>query len=506
MAFEFADAQDFGNFLVMRVLIITSCTGEKSVDHDQRLTLADFAQGSSHIADRHLALKDLLSPAESLYSGMQHLRLMRGVSMARKSSGLQVDLHIVSAGYGLVSCNQLLAPYEATFLGMKKVEARDWAQQLDIANSVRAILGAPYDLGLLLLGDDYLAACDLNENVTFGGPTFLFCGSGSAKRLPNVANLFPVVLSNADTKRFACGQVGIKGEVAARVLEKIATQGVGIDSLIAAPQGLLDRLVEGEATSRRTRSPARANSAVDHVIQIPDSWRRKPHRNRLAYFIPDWDDQVDPDFDFTTETHSGGTGDWSNQVYAHQMFKEPNYDGILISKIVAEQSKKKAERINRLGVHRHLRVPRDFPIMGDCGAFGYINEYEPPFNTSEILDYYTRLDFDYGVSIDHFAIGEGEDRKRRYDLTIENARDFIVEHKKLGLSWTPIGAVQGASAPSASYRMVALRLSRSRSWSKPVSKRCMRLIVASDQLIRCWIRSMSTISWSPPSGRTIAST
>ena len=39
--------------------------------------------------------------------------------------------------------------------------------------------------------------------------------------------------------------------------------------------------------------------------------------------------------------------------------------------------------------------------MGDCGAFGYINEKVPPYTTEEILDYYTRLDFDFGVSIDH---------------------------------------------------------------------------------------------------------
>ena len=36
------------------------------------------------------------------------------------------------------------------------------------------------------------------------------------------------------------------------------------------------------------------------------------------------------------------------------------------------KSKAKKERINRLGVHRFLRVPREFPIMGDCGAFSYV--------------------------------------------------------------------------------------------------------------------------------------
>ena len=427
----------------LRLLVISSCTGEKSVDHERRLTIADFSQGADHVASRHRELANLLTPAESLYSGMQHQRLMRGVSTARSAKGIEIDLHILSAGYGLVPADRKLAPYEATFLTMKRAEARAWAKSLGIASDSRKLLQGRYDLALILLGDDYLDAVALDESIVLGGPTLVFCGLNSAKRLPSVVNLYPVLLTNADTKRFACGQVGIKGEVAARLLERVVAQADSIKTLIDNPKQILDVLTTKSVPIRGVRAIARANPDVDRVIDLSMSWKKKAHRQKLAYFIPDWDDQVDPDFDFDTETHSGGTGDWSNQVYAHQMFKEPNYDGILISKIVAEQSKKKAERINRLGVHRHLRVPREFPIMGDCGAFGYINEYEPPFNTGEILDYYTRLDFDYGVSIDHFAIGEEVDRKRRYDLTIANARDFIVEHKKLGLNWTPIGAVQG---------------------------------------------------------------
>jgi hypothetical protein len=131
------------------------------------------------------------------------------------------------------------------------------------------------------------------------------------------------------------------------------------------------------------------------------------------------------------------------------MFTEPNYDGILISKVVAEKSKKKKERINRFGVHRFLRVPREFPIMGDCGAFGYINEKAPPYTTEEILDYYSRLDFDFGVSIDHLIVTATEsDKKARYDLTVENAAEFLKKHRKAKLPWTPIGAVQGWDAKS----------------------------------------------------------
>ena len=103
---------------------------------------------------------------------------------------------------------------------------------------------------------------------------------------------------------------------------------------------------------------------MDRVITIPDSWRQKPHRDRLRYFIPEWDDLVDPDYDFETDTHSEAPADWSNEVYAHQMFPEPIMTELLVSKVVAEKSKNKKERINELGVHRFLRLPRDFQSWG----------------------------------------------------------------------------------------------------------------------------------------------
>ena len=246
-----------------------------------------------------------------------------------------------------------------------------------------------------LLGDDYLAACALDATVRFGGPTLLFCGRNTLKKLPKLGNLHAIGLSNAEAKRFSCGLVGLKGELASRILTKIAAD-PHFASTLAASTDVLGLIEESPSAAAGRRPAARAKTDVDHVISLPASWHKKPHRERLSYFIPEWDDLVDRDYDFENDIHSGGTGNWANEVYAHQMYPEPNYDGILISKVVAEKSKSKKERINRLGVHRFLRVPREFPIMGDCGAFGYINEKVPPYTTEEILDYYTRLDFDLG--------------------------------------------------------------------------------------------------------------
>src|SRR5262249_19166661 len=132
----------------------------------------------------------------------------------------------------------------------------------------------------------------------------------------------------------------------------------------------------------------------------------------------------------------------------------------LISKVVAEASRRKKARINELGVHRFLRVPPEFFVMGDCGAFGYIKQEKPPYTTEEILDYYTRLGFNAGVSVDHLIVTATEaKRQERYDLTIQNAEDFLKEHRRRRLAWEPIGAVQGWDADSyasAARRYVAM--------------------------------------------------
>jgi hypothetical protein len=430
----------------LRILIITSCTGEKRLKDPRGLTPADFQKGRKHVRARERELKDLLTPARDLYTGEQHVRLMRGIeAITTARAEINIDLRILSAGYGLIEGDRKIAPYEQTFNDMGKLELEAWSETLGVPTSMRAVLSQPFDVGLLLLGETYLAAASLDAKVKVGGPVIAFCGKPAVPKLGAIANITPIQLSNQEAKRFSCGMVGLKGELARRLLERLSN-GVSLKDMLESNDvlSLLDSVEK--PNGRRT---ARANASVDQVITVPKVWWNKPHRERLRYFIPEWDDLVDRDFDFSNDAHSGGSGNWANEVYAHQMYPEPNYDGILVSKVVAEKSKSKKERINQLGVHRFLRVPREFPIMGDCGAFGYINQEVPPYTTEEILDYYSRLDFDFGVSIDHLIVTATESaKKERYQLTIENAAEFLKEHRKAKLSWTPIGAVQGWDAKS----------------------------------------------------------
>jgi len=205
---------------------------------------------------------------------------------------------------------------------------------------------------------------------------------------------------------------------------------------------------------RGSEDPRTSNSEVRQRWQ---KWADQSHQRELKYFIPDWDDLVDPRYDFENERYSNstgpadrGSGGWENEVFAHQLYDTPSYDGILVSREVLQKSNKKKEALEELadgngGVHRYLRVPEDFSVMGDCGAFGYVNLDEPPYSVDDVLDYYTRHGFNYGISVDHLVFGadDQEGKKYRYDLTLENAKEFYNKHQAQGRKWDPMAAVQG---------------------------------------------------------------
>ena len=167
----------------------------------------------------------------------------------------------------------------------------------------------------------------------------------------------------------------------------------------------------------------------------------------MKYFIPEWDDRVDPKYDFITDTHSKEHHEnpTMNDVYTWDIFgidKVP-LDGVLVS--IITMNKKKTDWALKEGIHKVLHLPQDFEIMGDCGAFGYIKEEIPPYDPIEILDYYDKVGFNYGVSVDHLVVtGFQEQKDNRMKLTYENGiKSFNEWKKKFRDRFQLVVAVQG---------------------------------------------------------------
>jgi hypothetical protein len=196
--------------------------------------------------ERHRLLATSLVPAERLYQGQQHIRLMPGVEAAREV-GHRVAVSIVSAGYGLLAGDAAVAPYECTFRGMSAGERRAWADCLGLEAAVKGLLERTADAAIVLLGDDYLDACALTSELVVGAPTILLCGAGAALRMQRAPSVHPVVLHKSDTRRFSCGLVGLKGEVAGRLLARLAADPALVERF-GSPR-ILDELERSPSTS-----------------------------------------------------------------------------------------------------------------------------------------------------------------------------------------------------------------------------------------------------------------
>ena len=174
---------------------------------------------------------------------------------------------------------------------------------------------------------------------------------------------------------------------------------------------------------------------------------------RMRYFIPEWDDLVDPAFDFITDTHSESHNmdPAKNDAYMWDLFgvEKVPFDGVLVSIATIQQNKKKYRAILEQGIHKFFGLPKSFPIMADCGAFSYIDQPVPTYSTSDVLKIYSDLDFNYGVSVDHLVVTKYQNQAHeRMRITYENGLEAYEKwKKKYRDDFQLIIAVQGLEVP-----------------------------------------------------------
>ncbi len=202
----------------------------------------------------------------------------------------------------------------------------------------------------------------------------------------------------------------------------------------------------------------------------------------MKFFLPDSQDLVDPTFDFERERRSVTRQRQRDDLYAHEVFSTSAFDGLLVSKGIVDgfgtlgsrYTLAQRHRLQRLGAPQFFRVdraPSPLKIMGDCGAFTYVQEEEPPYSVDEVLEFYEGSRFDYGVSLDHIILdyipaadepGAGKEAvpealRDRQKLTLDLADEFLKKHKAGRYSFEPLGVAQGWSPKSYAASVKALQ-------------------------------------------------
>jgi len=199
----------------------------------------------------------------------------------------------------------------------------------------------------------------------------------------------------------------------------------------------------------------------------------------MRFFFPDSQDQVDPSFDFHTEERDPFRVRQRDDLYAHEVLKPPPFNGLLVSKAIVDgqvgssAGKYTVAQRHRLygeGAHQFFRLDQisgRLHIMGDCGAFSYVAEPEPPYTVDEVIDFYEGCCFDYGIAVDHVifqydpAVQREDDKAtewvRRQDLTLALAADFLRRCKTRKVRFVPMGVAQGWSPSSYALAVTVLQ-------------------------------------------------
>ena len=202
------------------------------------------------------------------------------------------------------------------------------------------------------------------------------------------------------------------------------------------------------------------------VPSVPRAAVTLPKLDRPLYFLPDWDDFLDVDFDFENDRFSNSERSARHQQHSIGLMRPKRLcDGVLVSLAQNLGTKGLLKRVGMASDDSLApRSVRDFYSLqddqwafGDCGAFSYVAEDAPTISVEQAVSLYDLYDFNLGASVDHIPVPEivtpnGKrtltmaDRRARVKLTRKNAEQFIQTHRERGAGFTPVGVIQGLDA------------------------------------------------------------
>jgi len=196
--------------------------------------------------------------------------------------------------------------------------------------------------------------------------------------------------------------------------------------------------------------------------------RNLPEPSRPLYFLPDWDDFLDVDFDFEHDKFSSPERAARHEEHSITLMRPQRLcDGVLVSLAQNLGSKGLLKRVgisdqNSLSprsVRAHFKLRDDQWAFGDCGAFSYVSEEKPTVSVEQAVALYDLYAFDLGASVDHIPVAEfatprgkitlsEDEQRRRVTLTRDNAEQFLKIHRERRARFIPVGVIQGLDAQS----------------------------------------------------------
>lgn len=144
-----------------------------------------------------------------------------GIEGLRSIKGVEVDMFIISAGFGVLNEDEMIPPYECSFSSLKKAEILERAEALGIEDSVASICRTEYDLLYIALSKKYMLTLGEHPFHDMDGVAVVFHHTKADCETVYVPSGSATVKSFSQQGFKIHGVVGFKGDLL-RILSEFA--------------------------------------------------------------------------------------------------------------------------------------------------------------------------------------------------------------------------------------------------------------------------------------------
>ncbi len=206
----------------MRILVVGSCGKRKLIQHESAPSCDDLTSKEALFKWQEL-LCNYVVKAREMYTGYLNQELVKGVDLLRQIQGIEVQLVIVSAGFGIIGENELIPPYDCSFSRMRKREIQTRINDLRIEYDFAQLCSSGFDIVYLALGKNYLHA--LGDEWMLGAQSVIvgFDKTLTGQRVVCIPANHRIVSAFSSQGYTIHGVVGFKGDLL-RILAQFAIE------------------------------------------------------------------------------------------------------------------------------------------------------------------------------------------------------------------------------------------------------------------------------------------
>ncbi|MFN8670913.1 MAG: hypothetical protein U0457_02375 [Candidatus Sericytochromatia bacterium] len=179
----------------IKTLIISSCSGEKKFSAPNHALARDLDNIEKRV-EKEEELKEFLLPAREMFISPQNKFIEESLKLFQQNN-YHLDYYFISSGYGYISSNEQVMPYEVNLSVMPAYDNEKRGDFLKI-NQELSFSAKNYDLVFFLLSHEYIRTLNLPLELPEKTKQIFFLTKSDKKVINNIKNIIRLELGTEE--------------------------------------------------------------------------------------------------------------------------------------------------------------------------------------------------------------------------------------------------------------------------------------------------------------------